>query len=134
MQNKPEISLNQLKRDFSFLKPEIKKKSIIGVLIYGSYAKNKQHIKSDIDICIVSPKCKTVEQQVAMLRYLWRNVNANRYDVRLFEEFPLKIKASVIENYKIIYANFSELQEYFYFYRKLWQDQSVNWLEKKGLA
>ena len=129
---KPKAILKQLKKDFSFSKIEINKGSILAVLFYGSYVKNKQHLKSDIDICIVAPECKTVKEQASMLRYFWRNVNADKYDIRLFEEFPLNIKISVIKNHKIIYTkDFSALQEYFYFCRKLWQDQSINWIGKK---
>ena len=129
---KPEISLKELKKDFSFLKKDLEEGKILAVLLYGSYAKNMQHAKSDIDICIVAQNYKTVNKQVDLLRYLWRNVNTNKYDVRLFEELPLYIKASVIKNYKIILVGDEfELQYYFYKIRKLWNDQSINWIEKK---
>ncbi len=129
---KPKINLKQLKKDFAFLKGKLKEKDILAVLLYGSYAKNMQHIKSDIDICIVAPKYRTIKQQASLLGYLWRNVNANKYDVRLFEEFPLYIKASVIKNHKVIFVgDEKELMEYFYFTNKIWKDQSINWIEKK---
>lgn len=129
---KPKIKINELKKDFSFLDKDIKEKNILAVILYGSYAKNMQHIRSDIDICIVAPKNKTVKERVNLLRYLWRNVNTSKYDIRLFEELPLYIKASVIKNYKVIYVgNLGELQYYFYKTIKLWNDQSINWIEKK---
>jgi len=132
MEAKPKISLTQLKKDFSFLKKDLEKGEIIAVLLYGSYANNKQHVRSDIDICIVAPKIKDIKQMAEMLRYSWGRANTSKYDIRLFEELPLKIKISIIENHKIIYSNFSSLQEYFYLYRKLWKDQSINWIGKKN--
>lgn len=129
---KPKINLKQLKKDFAFLKEKLKERDILAVLLYGSYVKNMQHIKSDIDVCVVAPKYKTIKQQADLLGYLWRNVNANKYDVRLFEELPLKIKASIIKNHKVIFVgDKKELMEYFYFTNKIWKDQSVNWIEKK---
>ncbi len=126
------LSLQTIKKDFSFLKPKIMSGEILAVLLYGSYINGKQNIKSDIDICIVAPGLKTPKQFSEILGFIWRKINANKYDVRIFEELPLYIKASIINNYSIIYANnLKNLYEYFYFFRKLWLDQSVNWIEKK---
>lgn len=133
MASKQTVEIEKLKKDFSFLNGKIKNKEVLAVLLYGSYASGKQHIKSDIDICIVSPESKTIKNQTKLLRYLWRNANANKYDIRIFEEFPLYIKASVIKNYKLILGNKKELEEYFYFTNKIWKDQSINWLEKQTI-
>ncbi len=129
---KPKISLKELKKDFSFLEKDLKENKILAVLLYGSYVKKQQHIRSDVDICVVAPKFKTIKEQADLLSYLWRNINANKYDVRLFEELPLYIKASVIKNHKVILiANEFEFRYYFYFVNKIWKDQSVNWIYKK---
>lgn len=129
---KPKIKISELKKDFSFLEKDLKERKILGVLLYGSYAKNIQHSRSDIDICVVAPKYKTIKQQSSLLGYLWRNVNANKYDIRLFEELPLYIKISIINNYKVLFSSDSrELEYYFYKTRKIWNDQSINWIEKK---
>ncbi len=44
------------------------------------------------------------------------------YDLRLFELLPLKIKASVMNNYTVLYGELPDISEYFYYYRKLWGD------------
>ncbi len=44
------------------------------------------------------------------------------YDIRVFELLPLKIKASVMGNYIVLYGKLPEISEYFYHYRKLWDD------------
>ena len=112
----------------------IKIKEIFAIMLYGSYAKNEQNVRSDIDICLVlktnnKEKIKKVYKETLIL-----SGKSEKYDIKIFESLPLKIKFEVISAGKIIYAkNIPELQEYFYFYRKLWNDQSINWLEKKGL-
>ena len=42
--------------------------------------------------------------------------------MRVFEFLPLKVKASVMEGYKILFGNPLEISEYFYFWRKMWND------------
>lgn len=129
---KPKIKINELKKDFSFLGKDIKEKNILAVILYGSYAKNMQHIRSDIDICIVAPNLKTPKDFSILLGKVWGKVDGSKYDIRLFEELPLYIKASVIKNHNVIFVgDFGELQYYFYKIRKLWNDQSINWIEKK---
>ena len=121
--------MDEIKKDFEFLKG---RKEVKAVLLYGSYARNEQNIRSDIDICVVAPTLKTPKDFAKLLREIWRNVDANKYDVRIFEELPLYLKIEVIRNHKIIFSEDPyELSYYFYHYRKLWKDQSVNWMDKK---
>ncbi|KXB07273.1 hypothetical protein AKJ52_00635, partial [candidate division MSBL1 archaeon SCGC-AAA382C18] len=48
-----------------------------------------------------------------------------------FEELTLKMKHSVIENHQLVWTrNRGNLEEYFYKYRKLWQDQA----KARGIA
>ena len=122
--------INEIKEDLSFLKTKIESEEIEAVLLYGSYAENKQTARSDIDICVVAPKLKAPKQFSKLLSQIWQKMDANRYDVRVFEELPLYIKMEVIKKHIVIFSrNIPELYYYFYHYRKLWQDQSVNWVE-----
>ncbi|RLF43161.1 MAG: hypothetical protein DRN18_00825 [Thermoplasmata archaeon] len=121
--------MSRIKKDFDFLRD---KREVKAILLYGSYARNEQNIRSDIDICVVAPKLKTPKEFASLLGEIWRNVDANKYDVRIFEELPLYLKMEVIKNHEIIFSvNPYELSYYFYHYRKIWNDQSVNWFEKK---
>lgn len=111
--------IKQIRKDFTRI---IEKKSIMGIILYGSYLNNKETNRSDIDICVVAPNEDTQE----LLSYLWQNINVNlkKYDVRLFKELPLYIKIQVIEDGMVIYSpNELDLFEYFYLYRKIWADQ-----------
>ncbi len=111
--------LEQIRIDFSVI---IQKKEILGILLYGSYLMDKETSRSDIDICIIAPN----EDIHQLISFILQNVNVTtkKYDVRVFQELPLYIKIQVIENGELLYsANELDLYEYFYIYRKLWNDQ-----------
>lgn len=111
--------IKEIYNDFLYI---IEKRKIIGILLYGSLAKDQETIKSDVDICIVAPDEDTFE----LLSFIVGNINVvkKNYDVRIFSELPLHIKIGIIENGILIYSpDKYDLYEYFYFYRKLWADQ-----------
>ena len=111
--------LDQIYNDFSYV---IKKKDILGILLFGSYSKSKDTNRSDIDICIVAPN----EDLHQLLSFVLQNINveANKYDIRIFNELPLYIKIHIIEDGLLIYSsNKLDLYEFFFIYRKLWDDQ-----------
>lgn len=104
--------------DFKFLIDDV-----LGMLIYGSVATGASTERSDIDVCIVAP---FVADRVRFSRMILANVKDVRYDVRVFELMPLYLKMEVIEHGKVVYAgDIYELYEYFYGFRKLWEDQKV---------
>ncbi|TFF98551.1 MAG: nucleotidyltransferase domain-containing protein [Promethearchaeota archaeon] len=111
--------LKKIEQDFN---PIIETKDILGILLFGSYSKDKETSRSDIDICIVAPNDDPAE----LLSYILQKINTNlkHYDIRLFQELPLYIKIRVIQDGILIYStNKYDLYEFFYFYRKLWNDQ-----------
>jgi predicted nucleotidyltransferase len=111
--------LNQIADDFSEI---IKNKKILGILLYGSSIKEGNSNRSDIDICVVAPNEDIYELISFILQNI--NVNAKKYDIRVFNELPLYIKIQVIQKGLLIYSsNKFDLYEYFYIYRKLWDDQ-----------
>lgn len=110
----------KIKEDFSFLKEDV---NILAVLVFGSQVTGQKHERSDTDICVVAPDAEPSD----VMRKVWRNVKTEKkgYDVHTFEEFNLKMKHEVMENYEIIWCEDKpKLQEYFYKYRKLWKDQA----------
>lgn len=114
-----EAFLKKTEQDFS---PIIRTKDILGILLFGSYTNDTQTNRSDIDICIVAPH----ENPVELLSFIFQQINVNqkKYDVRLFQELPLYIKIRIIQDGILIYSpNKYDLYEFFYFYRKLWNDQ-----------
>ena len=125
------LNLDLIKKDFEQVS---KIPRVHSVLIFGSQAKNSSNKRSDIDICIVVPGLNNTKEYLKLLKDIWENADSEKYDIKIFEELPLYLKASVIKSHRIIFSrNESELFYYFYCLNKIWEDQSVNWMEKKYL-
>lgn len=108
--------METLRSEFSFLKEE----NVLAVLLFGSLAKGE--LARDTDICIVAPGVGSNK----IMGEVYQNVNvaSKKYDVYCFEELPLYMKWEVIHNHKVIWAKDEpELGMYFYYYRKLYDDQ-----------
>jgi len=45
-----------------------------------------------------------------------------KFDVRVFELFPIDIQISIIQNYEVLFGDPLEISEYFYEFRKKWDD------------
>jgi hypothetical protein len=110
----------EIKRDFRFLE-----KDILGVLVYGSYARKGLTPRSDIDVCLVIGKQSSPTDIRKVLSRVWERVNVNKrnYDVKVFEELPLHVKMGVIEEGKVAIGKKTDIHEYFYKFRKMWSDQ-----------
>ncbi len=109
--------------DFAFLE---KDENVLAVLLFGSGAKDQLSIRSDRDFCVVAPEIRDRAGMRSLLKKIYVNLDVvgKRYDVWLFEELPLYMKLQVIENHKVVFCmDLPELYEYFYFYRKIWDDQ-----------
>ena len=104
------------KKDFEPLLDDV-----LGILLYDSLAAGVDSERSDIDISIVAP---AIDDKSGFSRRILSNVRDARYDVRVFELMPLYLKAEVVEKGEIIYTkNIFKLYEYFYYFRKIWDDQ-----------
>lgn len=111
-----------LKKDFSFL---FDKEDVLSVLLYGSQAEHNETPRSDIDVCIVAPDC---DDRKGLLREVYRNLDvySKKYDVRFFEELPLYIQIQIIRQHEVIHVrDMLDLYEYFYQFRRLWDDQAA---------
>ncbi len=108
-----------IEENFSFLKD---RQGVLAVLIFGSSVKDRKHERSDIDICIVAPDLDPHE--------LWLDVDRKVrkkevYDFHIFEDLGLRMKHQIMKNHEVLWTrDRSRLQEYFYWHRKLWKDQS----------
>lgn len=107
--------LPKLQRQFAFLHKEV-----LAILLFGSHSLSQESPRSDIDICLVAPQKKPAD----LLRKVFQQMDTKGYDIYCFQELPLHLQKEVMENHKIIFVqDEGELQEYFYFYRKLWAEQ-----------
>lgn len=106
----------RVRRDLRFLE-----KDVSGILLYGSWATGEAHPGSDIDICIVAPQA---ENKIKLWRMALAGIHEQLYDLRIFELMPLYLKMEVIERGIVVFArDIYELYEYFYPFRRMWEDQ-----------
>ncbi len=90
------------------------------VILFGSAVEGGLRPKSDIDIAILSHnqnEKKNIKFQKELLGKF-----PLKFDIRVFELFPIYIQISIIQNYKVIFGNPLEISEYFYNFRKKWDD------------
>jgi predicted nucleotidyltransferase len=90
------------------------------VVIYGSQVEGGIRPDSDVDVAVITREInneKNIEIQKKLL-----GVFPLKYDVRVFELFPIYIQISIIENYQVVYGDILEISEYFYSFRKKWED------------
>jgi predicted nucleotidyltransferase len=72
------------KRDFQFLQD-----SVLGVMLYGSWARGDASERGDIDICIAAPE---IQDKAALWREAISGLRDERYEVRIFELMPLYMR------------------------------------------
>ena len=77
---------------------ELKKiKGVIAVILFGSYAKNKQKPLSDIDIAVIArDPDKRIEAEIS-------SFSSNTFDVVNFHRLPLYIQFEVLKHGKVIF-------------------------------
>ena len=90
------------------------------VVLFGSLVEGGVRPKSDIDVAILSRKTEKKENIEIQKDILGEY--PLQFDLRVFELFPIYIQISIIEHYKVIFGNPLEISEYFYYFRKKWDD------------
>ncbi|MBN1215155.1 MAG: nucleotidyltransferase domain-containing protein [Candidatus Lokiarchaeota archaeon] len=90
------------------------------IILYGSVVNNNKRPNSDIDIAVISYLKN--KEELKKLQFNLFSLASRKYDIRVFELLPIYIQISIIQNYKVIFGNLLEISEYFYIYRKKWDD------------
>jgi len=106
-------SLSEIKADLSFIKD-------YEVVVFGSYADKRADKRSDIDIAVITREMNRKRCTGIWMDLLGRAPDV--YDIKIFELLPLRIKASIIQKYEVVFGNRLDISEYFYKFRKLWND------------
>jgi hypothetical protein len=116
--------LKQIEKDFSIFKSKV-----LGILLFGSVVRGDTTKRSDIDICLVVGNRNVKE----VFDILLESDLTSKYDVKIFETLPLKLKGEILENNIEIWAKDEfKLSYYLHKYRKIWEDQKLS-LRKLGL-
>lgn len=74
-------------------------KNIIGLVLFGSYAKNKQKPTSDLDLCVIRKK-NTMPHDFEVLSY-----KDEKLDILFFDLLPDYIKFNIFKEGKILVIN-----------------------------
>jgi predicted nucleotidyltransferase len=90
------------------------------VLVFGSILTQEWREASDVDIVVLSHLCD--ENAIKTMKRKLLGKIPPRYDITIFESLPIIIKASVLQNYEIVYGDPLEIGEYLRRYWKEWQD------------
>lgn len=97
-----------------------KLKTNYDAVLFGSHHSGDSRVDSDIDIAIIS-KSNDKGQNIKLQKDLIERFGT-QYDIRVFELYPIHIQISIIFNYSPIFGDPLEISEYFYQYRKKWDD------------
>lgn len=112
-----------------------KDEEVIAVALFGSFLKNEKGAR-DIDICLfLGKKYPNLEMSKKRLFYL-SAINNNRFDIQIFQQLPLYIRARILKEGKIlfckdeslIYEIASATIKEFEFYKKIY----YNYIESIG--
>ncbi|TXT58817.1 MAG: hypothetical protein BAJALOKI2v1_300032 [Promethearchaeota archaeon] len=108
-------------RDLNRIKIDLEPfKGKFDCVLFGSIVEGSTRPSSDIDVALLSYGKEKKKNQKLQMEIL--GIVPLKYDVRVFELFPITIKMSIIKNYEVIFGNPLEISEYFYKYRKEWDD------------
>lgn len=99
------------------------------VVVYGSWARGDANLRSDIDVSVIT-RTENMEANLKTMRNLLGKTPPC-YDVKIFEPFPLHLKAEVMSKYVVVFGDPLEISEYFYYYRKLWKDVEKRYKENQ---
>lgn len=117
------LTKKKIKQDLIALKEKF------DTILFGSFLENAMRPNSDIDISIISYNSRLEENIVLQKEILGKFPLI--YDIRVFELYPIHIKIQIINNYEVVFGNILEISEYFYQYRKKWDDMKHRILENQ---
>jgi hypothetical protein len=103
----------KLRKDLEFLKK-------YEVVVYGSHVTGDARPGSDIDIAVISRTESAASNKRLLTGFIGKAPPI--YDMRIFELLPLKVKASIMDDYRVLFGDGPEISYYFYQYRKIWDD------------
>jgi len=72
---------------------------------------------------LFAPKAK---DRAKLLLNIFSRISNPKYDIWLFEELPLYMKAEVVKNHKVLWCkDIDKLYSYFADFMKIWRDQEI---------
>lgn len=90
------------------------------VVLYGSCVEGAMRPNSDLDIGVITRSTDKENNKKIQMELF--GIAPLEFDLRVFELLPIHIQISIINNYEVIFGDILEISEYFYQYRKKWDD------------
>ncbi len=113
------VELQELRRKLEPLEDRI-----LGAYLYGSHATGDPTPRSDIDLCLVAGPDRDAGE-VLKEAYGRARLGQPPYDVRIFEELPIYVKAQALEQGALILSRDEPaLSEYVRRWAKMWSHQA----------
>ena len=107
-------TLNKIQNDLHTLRNKYE------VVLFGSRVSGGARPNSDYDIAVIS-RMKDIKSNITLQKELIGRFLLI-YDIRVFELYPINIQISIINDYEVIFGDILEISEYFYYFRKIWND------------
>ncbi|MCF2138485.1 MAG: nucleotidyltransferase domain-containing protein [Candidatus Lokiarchaeota archaeon] len=104
----------------SQIRNDLKDLSNFDMVLFGSQVEGGNRPNSDYDIAILI--YSENEQETSPIFQKFLPYNFKPYEIHIFETLPIQIQISVIKNYKVVFGDPLEISEYFYGFRKRWDD------------
>jgi len=90
------------------------------VVLFGSHVEGGIREISGYDIAVLT---KIIDENLLSdLKIKLASEITPPYEIHVFEALPIHVQISIINNYKVIFGNPLDISEYFYEYRKKWDD------------
>ena len=80
-------------------------KDVIAVLLFGSTAREEQHPKSDIDICLMLIPQKKPYDNLYMSHKRLKYLSQSDMDIQIYQQMPLYIKTRILKEGKILFVS-----------------------------
>lgn len=90
------------------------------IILFGSAVEGAMRPKSDIDIAVLS-RNQNQKRNIDLQKELLGKFPL-KFNLRVFELLPIYIQISIIQNYNVIFGDPLKISEYFYNFRKKWDD------------
>jgi len=100
------------------------------VVVFGSHVEGGAGPHSDVDLAVISRQ-QNVNKNISLQKELLGIFPPLEYDIRVFELLPIQIKISIIRQYDVIFGDPLEISEYFYRFRKIWEDSKDRYLSNQ---
>ena len=117
------MTSKQIKKDLSVLGKRF------DLILFGSVARGEERPESDIDIAVLSYTDK--KEQIIKIQKEVLGLYPLKYDIRVFESFPIDVQINLIEDCVVLFGDELDISEYFYKFRKRWDDCKHRILENQ---